>query len=254
MKNLFTLFAGLLITASVCAQTDQLVKGKVLDEAGQPLPGASVLLKGTTIGVTTNANGDYAVTVPSSDAQRVLTFSFIGYQTREIPVAGQSEINISLTPDVQSLGEVLVVGYAEQSRSRITAAIASMDEADLKNTSNPNPIQAMQGKVAGVSIPVTSGQPGQGATNIIIRGGSKLNAYGTGIGNSNGRVVGTDDAASPLVVIDGVFRSMDDINPDDIESLQVMKDAASTAIYGARGANGVIVIKTKTGKFNSGKP
>ena len=254
MKIIFTLFAGLLFTASVFAQSDLLVKGKVLDESGQPLPGASIILKGTSIGVTTDANGNYALDIPATDTQPTLMFSFIGYQTQEISVAGRSVIDVTLIADVQSLNEVVVVGYSEQSRERTTAAISKMDEEQLRNAPNPNPIQAMQGKIAGVSIPVTSGQPGQGATNIIIRGSSKLNAYGAGIGNSNGRVVGSDDAASPLVVIDGVFRSMDDINPDDIESLQVMKDAASTAIYGARGANGVIVIKTKSGKFNSGKP
>jgi len=255
MKIIITLLvAGLLMTVSVFAQTDLLVKGKVLDETGQPVPGTNVLIKGTTIGVSTDANGDYAIGIPSANANAVLVFSFIGYTTQEVSVATQSVINITLAADVQSLREVVVVGYSEQSKTRITAAISKLDPQELKNTTNPNPIQAMQGKIAGVSIPVSSGQPGQGATNIIIRGSSKLNAYGTGIGNGNGQIVGSDDAASPLVVIDGVFRSMDDINSDDIESLQVMKDAASTAIYGARGANGVIVIKTKTGKFNSGKP
>lgn len=246
MMALFSLAAG--------AQSNQLVRGKVFDESGQPLPGASVLLKGTTSGVSTDANGNFVIDIPSVAAQPVLVFTFIGYQTQEVAVAGRSVVEVTLAGDVQSLAEVVVVGYSEQSKERTTAAISTLDKEALKNTPNPNPVQGMQGKVAGVSIPVTSGQPGQGATNIIIRGSSKLNAYGTGIGNGNGNIVGSDDAASPLVVVDGVFRSMDDINPDDIESLQVMKDAASTAIYGARGANGVIVIKTKTGKFNSGKP
>lgn len=256
MKIMFTVFAGLLFTASVLAQSDQRVKGKVIDESGLPLPGASVIVKGTTTGVTTDANGIYALDIPAGNPQPTLMFSFIGYQTQEIAVSGRSVIDVTLMADVQSLSEVVVVGYSEQSRARTTAAISKIDEEQLRNTPNPNPIQAMQGKLPGVSIPVSSGQPGQGPTNIIIRGSSKLNAYGTGIGNGNGNIVNNDDdnSASPLVVIDGVFRSMDDVNPDDIESLQVMKDAASTAIYGARGANGVIVIKTKTGKFNSGKP
>ena len=254
MKIIFTVFAGLLITVSVFAQTDQLVKGRVVDETGQPLPGTNVIIKGTSAGVSTDANGDYVLNVPAGSTNAILTFSFIGYEPLEVAIGSQTQINITLKSDIQSLSEVVVIGYSEQSRARTTAAVSKLKPEELKNTTNPNPVQAMQGKIAGVSIPISSGQPGQGATNIIIRGSSKLNAYGGGIGNSNGNVTGNDDAASPLVVIDGVFRSLDDINSDDIESLQVMKDAASTAIYGARGANGVIVIKTKTGKFNSGKP
>jgi TonB-linked SusC/RagA family outer membrane protein len=258
MKLLFTLFAGLLMTVSVFAQTDLLVTGKVLDDTGSPMPGTNVILKGTSIGVSTDANGDYSLSIPSGRTDAILMFSFIGYEPQEVVVGTHSTINVTLNADVQSLSEVVVIGYSEQSKARITAAVSKMKPDELKNTTNPNPVHAMQGKIAGVSIPISSGQPGQGATNIIIRGSSKLNAYGTSIGNSNGEVTGSGtnkaDDAGPLVVIDGVFRSMDDINSDDIESLQVMKDAASTAIYGARGANGVIVIKTKTGKFNSGKP
>lgn len=254
MRTIFTACAGLLFTFSVLAQSDHLIKGKVSDEAGQPVPGVNVILKGTTIGVSTDSNGDYAMSIPSGNPQAVLVFSFIGYQTQEVSAGAQSVINITLVSDIQSLSEVVVVGYSEQSKTRTTAAISTLDADELKNASNPNPIQSMQGKIAGVSIPVMSGQPGQGATNIIIRGSSKLNAYGTGIGTENGNIVKDDDSASPLVVIDGVFRSLDDVNADDIESFHVMKDAASTAIYGARGANGVIVIKTKTGKFKSGKP
>ncbi|HEY1023383.1 MAG TPA: SusC/RagA family TonB-linked outer membrane protein, partial [Flavisolibacter sp.] len=132
-----------------------------------------------------------------------------------------------------------------------TASISKLDPDELRNNPNPNPVQAMQGKIAGVSLPISQGQPGTGAVNIIIRGGTKPNVYGSGLGNNNGAAVGASDGSNPLVVVDGVFRSINDINPDDIESLQVMKDAASTAIYGARGANGVIVIKTKTGRLNT---
>lgn len=258
MKIIFTLFASLLITGSVFAQKDQLVKGKVLDETGAPMPGTNVVLKGTTNGVSTDANGDYSLNIPTGKADAVLTFSFIGYEPMEVVIGAQTQINVTLKADIQSLNEVVVIGYTEQSKTRTTASVSKLKPEELKNTTNPNPVQAMQGKIAGVSIPVSSGQPGQGATNIIIRGSSKLNAYGTSLGNSNGDVAGSGsnkpDAAGPLVVVDGVFRSLDDINSDDIESMQVMKDAASTAIYGARGANGVIVIKTKTGKYKSGKP
>ena len=220
--------------------------------SGETLPGVGIKVKGSSNGVTTDVNGKYSIKVPSAGG--VLVFTYLGFKTKEADIAGRSRIDVSLEPDVTSLNEVVVVGYSQQSKTKTTAAISKLDIEELKNTTNPNPVQSIQGKIAGVSIPISSGQPGQGATNIVIRGSSKLNAYGTGIGNGNGNIVGSDDAASPLVVIDGVFRSMNDINSDDIESFQVMKDAASTAIYGARGANGVIVIKTKTGKFNSGKP
>jgi TonB-linked SusC/RagA family outer membrane protein len=151
----------------------------------------------------------------------------------------------------ETLTDVVILGYTQQSQTKTTAAISKLNIAELQNRPSPNPVQAMQGKIAGVSVPVNSGQPGAGATNIIIRGGTKLNVYGNGAGNSNGNPIGSADNTGPLVVIDGVFRSMDDINPDNIEFFQVMKDAASTAIYGARGANGVIVIRTKGGKFNT---
>ncbi len=180
-----------------------------------------------------------------------LVFSNVGFEPQEIPVRDRAIIDVRLATDVKSLGEVVVVGYTTQSKARTTAAIAKLNPEELKNTTNPNPVQAIQGKIAGVSVPIASGQPGAGAPNIIIRGGTKLNTYGSGLGNGGGSPVGGADNSNPLVVVDGVFRSLNDINPDNIESFQVMKDAASTAIYGARGANGVIVITTKGGKFNS---
>ena len=168
-----------------------------------------------------------------------------------MPITAGQEVEVLLEAQPTSLNEVVVVGYSQQSKAKTTAAISKLNAEELRNTSNPNPVQALQGKIAGVSIPISTGQPGAGANNIIIRGGTKLNVYGSGLGNNNGNAIGSTDASSPLVIVDGVFRSINDINPDNIESMQVMKDAASTAIYGARGANGVIVIKTKGGKFNS---
>lgn len=218
------------------------VRGLITSESGEPLPGANVLEKGTTNGTVSDADGQYRLSVGAG--ANVLVFSFIGYTTREVEIGGRAEINVSLTPDVQSLQEVVVVGYAEQSRAKVTSAISSVDEKEFRNIPSVSPVQALQGKLAGVSIPVLSGQPGA-AANIVIRGGTTLRPYGDGAG---GRDVGRRDPSDPLVVVDGVFRDFKDINPDDIASVQVMKDAASTAIYGARGANGVIVIKTKTGR------
>lgn len=226
------------------------VSGLVRDSVTrEPLIGVSVSVKGSNQGAITDVNGRYSLKVPAGSA--TLLFRMINYALQEIPVGNRREINVNLAETSSQLGEVLIVGYTEQSARKVTSAISKLDIAELKNNPNPNPVQAMQGKIAGVSIPITQGQPGVGVNNIIIRGGTKPNVYGSGLGNNNGASVGASDGSNPLVVIDGVFRSMNDINPDDIESFQVMKDAASTAIYGARGANGVIVIKTKKGKLNA---
>ncbi|MFC0772069.1 SusC/RagA family TonB-linked outer membrane protein [Terrimonas alba] len=225
------------------------VNGKVTDSTGAGIEKVSVNVKGTSTGTTTSADGSFAIAVPSAKA--TLVFSSVGFIPQEVKAGSQTNLSISLQRVSETLSDIVVIGYTQQSKTKITAAVSKLNPDELKNTSNPNPVQALQGKIAGVSIPITAGQPGGGATNIIIRGGTKLNVYGSGLGNNNGSAVGSADGSSPLVIIDGVFRSMNDINPDNIESLQVMKDAASTAIYGARGANGVIVIKTKGGKFNS---
>ncbi|MFA6086575.1 SusC/RagA family TonB-linked outer membrane protein [Mucilaginibacter sp.] len=228
------------------------VSGIVTDGTkNETLPGVSVSVKGTTMGIITSIDGKYTLKVPSSDA--TLVFSFIGYDRQEIPLKGRATLNVTMAANNKSLSEVVVVGYSQQTREKNTAAISKIDPKQLVNTANASPINALQGKIAGVSIPISNGQPGSAPANIIIRGGSKLNVYGSGVGNSGGDPTLNSDAASPLVIVDGIFRPMKDINPDDIESLQVMKDAASTSIYGARGANGVIVIKTKGGKFGSGK-
>ncbi|NLR78384.1 SusC/RagA family TonB-linked outer membrane protein [Chitinophaga eiseniae] len=227
------------------------VTGSVKDATThEPLIGVSIAVKGKTgTGTATGADGHFTLRLPSGND--TLLFRMMNYSARIVPVNNRSLINITLATSSSQLGEVLIVGYTEQSVKKNTAAIAKMDVAELKNNPNPNPVQAMQGKVAGVSIPVNQGQPGIGAANIIIRGGTKPNVYGSGLGNNNGAQLGSVEGTNPLVVIDGVFRTINDVNPDDIESLQVMKDAASTAIYGARGANGVIVIKTKRGKLNT---
>jgi TonB-dependent SusC/RagA subfamily outer membrane receptor len=217
------------------------VSGRITDTTGEILPGASVAIEGTNTGTVSNAEGVFRLEV---QVNSTLVISFIGYNSQKIRVTGQTEINVVLEAEDKFLSEVVVVGYAEQSRARTTSAISSVDDEELKNIPSVSPVQALQGKMAGVSVPVLSGQPGA-AANIVIRGGTTLRPYGTTHGGSD---VGNRDSSDPLVIIDGVFRSFTDLNPDDIESIQVMKDAASTAIYGARGANGVIVVKTKSGK------
>ena len=226
------------------------VTGTITDSSSHaPVERVSVMLKNGSVGTYTNEQGKYSIVVPGGSA--TLIFSRVGYETEEVAVNGASVINVSIATTAAALNDVVVIGYTQQSTKKNTASISRLDADELKNNPNPNPVQALQGKVAGVSVPISQGQPGIGAVNIVIRGGTKPNVYGSGLGTNNGAAVGSSDGSNPLVVIDGVFRSMNDINPDDIESMQIMKDAASTAIYGARGANGVIVIKTKKGRLNT---
>ena len=246
--RLIPLLAALFFFHAISSAQSSTVSGTVTDSLGSPVENVSVKVKGSRRGTVTNAEGSFSLAVPSAGS--ILVFSSVGYGIQE-KAAGNGPINVRLSTVNETLTDVIIVGYTQQSQTKTSAAISKLSIDELQNRPSPNPVQAIQGKIAGVSVPVNSGQPGAGATNIIIRGGTKLNVYGSGLGNSGGNPIGSADNTGPLVVIDGVFRSMDDINPDNIEFFQVMKDAASTAIYGARGANGVIVIRTKGGKFNS---
>src|SRR5882757_8501239 len=228
-------------------QSPATVSGKVTDSTGKGIENVTVRIKGGKSATITNTDGVFIIAVPNPSA--VLVFSAIGYTPTEMATGGRKEINLSLNHSVESMQDVIIVGYTQQSRAKTTAAVSKLNPDELKNVTSPNPVLALQGKLAGVSVPVSSGQPGASPSNIIIRGGTKLNPFGTGIANSGGDDVAGNDATSPLVIIDGIFRPMADVNPYNIESLQVMKDAAATAIYGARGANGVIVVKTKSGRF-----
>ena len=242
-----------LLATGLFAQNSVAVKGTVLNRTGTPLANASVVLKGTQLGTTTNIEGKFSLNLPS--LKGVLVISYTGYGNVEQPVNGKSEFVIHLDSTSAALDEVVVTGYATQSKTKVTSAVSKVTAVEFKNTPSANPIQALQGKMAGVSLPITSGQPGLASGNIIIRGGTKVNVYGQGASNSGGgQGLGVASDVNPLIVIDGIFRTrseFNDINPNDIESVQVMKDAASVAIYGARGANGVIVVKTKGGRYNS---
>jgi TonB-linked SusC/RagA family outer membrane protein len=240
----------LLISAVGFGQTNTTVSGTVTTTStSEKLSNVTVTLKGASRAAVTDNNGRFVIKVNSLND--TLVFSYIGTQPKEVAINGQNMLNVSLNTEAISMSDVVVVGYMTQTRNKTAASVSKLAAEEMVNTPNPNPVQAMQGKLAGVSVPIVNGQPGSGANNILIRGGTKLNSYGTGLGTSDGKANSNVDVSDPLVVIDGVFRSMNDINPDDIESLQVMKDAASTAAYGARGANGVIVIKTRGGKFNA---
>jgi TonB-linked SusC/RagA family outer membrane protein len=211
------------------------LSGKVTDEAGVGMPGVNVLVQGTSNGTTTDSEGTYRLTLPGDQATGVLVFSFIGYSNQEIPVNSQSVINVTMLADVQSLTEVVVVGYGTQEKRDVTAAISQISGEAITKIPTGNAMEAMKGQIAGVDILQTGGRPGQSST-ITIRGRRSLTA-------SN----------DPLFVVDGIpmtagTESISDFNPADIASVEVLKDAASQAVYGSRGSNGVILITTKRGE------
>jgi TonB-linked SusC/RagA family outer membrane protein len=203
------------------------ITGKVTDSKGQPLPGVSVTEKGILNATVTDLNGDYKLSVAGTSS--VLVFKFIGFATQEVTVSGRTTINITLTDDVKALGDVVVVGYGTQRKRDVTGSVASLNVKEAASQPVPDIGQAVEGRVAGVQA-ITSGAPGSNVT-IRVRG------------------VGTINNADPLLVIDGVPTDipLNTINPDDIASFDVLKDASAAAIYGSRGANGVVLITTKKG-------
>ena len=219
-----------------------IVSGTVKDETGAPLPGAAILVKGTTQGTITNLEGKFSIDV-SSDA--VLVISYLGYLSQEVSVNGQSSISIQLQPDAKQLDELVVVGYGTQKRSDITGAIGSVKSEDFNRGMITNPVDLLQGKVAGVNITSNSGEPGANQ-NVIIRGIGSLRS-----------------GTQPLYVLDGFLldnastgvatNPLSFLNPNDIESIDVLKDASATALYGSRASNGVIVITTKKGKSGASR-
>lgn len=215
-----------------------IISGTVTDqEDGSGIPGVNVIVKGTSIGTTTDANGYYSISVP--DGNVVLVFSFIGYATQEIAVNNASTINVVLVRDVQQLDEVVVVGYGEKTRANLSGAVASVGSDVLESRPITDTRSALQGVIPGLYIQRGSGQPGAEGFNLNVRGISSTNG-----GND---LMQEDSGNSPLVLIDGMPGNMDLLNPADIESISVLKDA-SASIYGARAANGVILITTKAGK------
>ncbi|GHT67697.1 SusC/RagA family TonB-linked outer membrane protein [Bacteroidia bacterium] len=212
------------------------ITGTVTDVNGVPLPGVNVVLEGTAIGGISNVNGEYSISV-SSGTNAVLVFSYIGYITRRVSVNNKTSIDIVLYEDAQSLEEVVVVGYGIQKKVNVVGAVTSLQGAELKSIPATSTTNAISGRLPGVTVIQRNGEPGNLGARLLIRGRSTL---------------GNDSKTGPLVVIDGIQgRSMDEIDPNDISSLSVLKDA-SAAIYGAQAANGVILISTKSGE--SGKP
>jgi len=250
MRKLLLFVIALIFGVSTWAQ-ERAITGKVTSsEDGNPIPGVTVLLKGTGRGTTTNANGAYSIAVPQSGA--ILQFRFIGKISQEIPVGSSNVINVILKPDLVGLDEVVVVGYGTARRSDLTGAVSNVSAEKLRSTITTNIDQALQGRVAGVQVTQNSGQPG-GAASMRIRGSSSI----TG-------------SSEPLYVIDAIpfqgdgqtiagfdwmggangqnrVNPLSTINPADIVSIEVLKDASATAIYGSRAANGVVLITTKHG-------
>lgn len=223
------LFILLLCSWSAIAQ--KTVRGTVKDPNGEILTGVTVRLNSTSVGTTTNSKGQYSLTLPTDTG--TLIFSYIGYISQAVPVAGRNIMDITLQENAAGLKGVVVIGYGTQSDQTITTSISKLDTAVLKNVPLGNPESALQGTVPGVRVQTSSGQPGS-APNVIIRGGTSINS---------------PSGATPLYIVDGVIREdLNGINSSDIESMQVLKDAASTAIYGARASNGVVIITTKHGK------
>ena len=228
LRQLMFLFMVVLCTSSAMAQKK--VTGTIVDAAGEPIIGASVMVKGTSNGAVTDLDGNFTINNVPEDA--TLVFSYVGYRTQNLSARGKSNFQISLEEDKQLLDEVVVVGYGVQRKSDVTGALTRVNEEQLNNRPVSNAIEALQGKAAGVDI-TTSERPGT-LGSIRIRGNRSINA-------SN----------EPLYVVDGVPLSsggIESLNSRDIESIDILKDASSTAIYGSRGANGVVLITTKRGK------
>lgn len=239
MKSLFTLslIGLLLISSQGFTQVPRTITGQVTDENGLGLPGVSVVQQETNRGTATGPEGHYQLEVPSGS---ILVFSMIGYLTREIPVNGQTRIDVRLESEVSSLDEVVVVGYGTQRKVDLTGAVSSIGAEDIARSGAITVDQALQGRIAGVQMTQNTGLPG-GGTSIQIRGINSINSH-----------------SEPLIIIDGVYinagtnsytdNALAGINPADIESIDVLKDASALAIYGAQAANGVIIITTKKGK------
>jgi TonB-dependent starch-binding outer membrane protein SusC len=228
-RTTLLLMVAVLFSSLVYAQS-RTVKGKITStEDGTALPGVNITVKGTSTGTITDVDGNYSLNVPSNDA--VLVFSYVGFVTQEVVVGTNSTLDVKLVTDTETLSEVVVVGYGTVKKKDLTGAIVQVSAKDFNPGVNPNPLQAIQGRVAGLNITQTSGDPTSSPT-VRLRGYTSLGG-----------------GSEPLYVVDGVIGvPINSISPNDIETIDVLKDASAAAIYGARGANGVIAITTKRGK------
>lgn len=230
-RSLFLLLLCMLCMPISALAQQYALKGVVKDETGEGLPGVSILVKGTSRGAATDIDGSYTINVAKGET---VVFSYVGCLPQSIKITGQKTLDVTMKATDDSLDEVIVVGYGSQSKRTVSSSIASVDGKTLENSPNNTIGDGLKGKIAGVRVFSSDNTPGAEAT-FIIRGGSSIS-------QSN----------APLILVDGVERTMEGLNPNDIESIQVLKDAASSAIYGSRASNGVIIITTKKGR--SGRP
>ncbi|REE82125.1 TonB-linked SusC/RagA family outer membrane protein [Lutibacter oceani] len=224
----FLVFMTLFLGNTLYAQGGSTISGVVTEASGGPLPGVNILEKGTNNGASTDFDGNFTIKVSNSNA--ILVISYLGFETQEINVAGKTSLNVVLKANLEALDEIVVIGYGSTRKSDLTGSVVSVGGDDLKKQSVSNVAEALQGRMAGVQVTSSEGSP-DAEIKIRIRGGGSL----------------TQDS-SPLIIVDGFpVNSMSDVSPADIENITVLKDASSTAIYGSRGANGVIIITTKSG-------
>jgi TonB-linked SusC/RagA family outer membrane protein len=224
----------IVINTLICTSTDLLaqqinVSGRVTGTDGEPVIGATVLVKGTTVGILTDINGRYQLTNVPTDG--TLVFSFVGMKTAEVAVGGRTTVDVVITQEITGLDEVVVVGYGSQKKESVIGAISQLSTEQILSTAATNITQAISGKISGVTTSQASGTPGSDNAKIYIRGRATFAGDG-----------------QPLVLVDGVEREFSQIAPDDIQSISVLKDASATAVYGVRGANGVILVTTKRGR------
>lgn len=220
------------VTSQTKRIADITIKGKVVDEKGIGLPGVTIQIKGTAVATQTDVNGTYQITIPDNLSSRNLSFSYLGFVSQDIPISSRTQIDVKLVSDANDLNEVVVVGYGVQKKISVTGAISTIDSKNIENKPVLNTFQALQGEAPNLIIQQTNFNPGSNVT-VNIRG------------------VGTLGDNSPLVVVDGIVGgNLNTLNPSDIASVTVLKDAGSAAIYGSRAANGVLLVTTKSGKLN----
>ena len=234
MKSILLLFLVLFSTSYYAGAQSRTVTGKVTDTKGETLPGVSIKLKGTSVGATTSMDGRYSINVEGNNS--ILVVTYIGFVTQEVAVNNQTSLDIALVSDVQGLEEVVVVGYGTQKKVNLTGSVASVSSEQLEKRAVTKSSLALQGQMSGIQVRQPGGNPASNGASLVVRGQGTFSAAGT----------------SPLVLVDGIEASLDFVDPNDIQNVSILKDAASAAIFGSKAANGVILVTTKKGV--AGKP
>lgn len=242
MRKTHFVFLIIFLMTGISAFAQNRIKGKITDEKGEELIGVNVLIKGTSVGTISDVNGEFHLSAKQGD---VLTCTYVGYTSQEVKIATNYNLEIVLKEDVNTVEEVVVIGYGTAKKKDFTGALSTVDSKKLKEANRSSIGQALQGQIAGVDIVKSNNKPGAGI-NIMVRGQNTIRSEKGGDERTD-----LNDINGPLYVVDGMFvDGINDISPDDIERIDVLKDASSTAIYGSRGANGVVIVSTKRGNEN----